>query len=336
MPVAPRHLVLPLRDAARNLATEEVLFRTLAPGHPGIFLLWRNSPAVIVGRHQCVADEVDLARAKAEGVPVLRRISGGGAVFHDAGTLCFSLISHEEKAAMGPAFGHVLPCIAAALADVGVTAQLTGRNDLEAGGRKISGSAQFRSGGHLLVHGTLLVEADLSRLGRLLTPAAAKRRAHGVASVRARVGNVAELWAPGTTLRDLERALLARCAPVGAEPAPGLDEMAESLAERKYRSPHWNLDAPDATARVLGRRFPWGTVELRLSMRRGRILALRVTGDFFSDGGVETLERRLEGCPADATAVRSALEGTLWERLFLGCEADVMRAFFVGAARGLA
>ena len=327
----PRHLVLSLGDAARNLATEEVLFRTLPPGHPGIFLLWRNEPALIVGRHQRVADEVDLARATDERIPVVRRITGGGAVFHDAGTLCFSLVSHEERGGRGPAFGRLLPPIVAALADVGVTARLTGRNDLEAGGRKISGSAQFRSGGRLLCHGTLLVRTDLERMGRLLTPGAAKRRAHGVASVRARVGNVADLWAPGSSMESLRAALLARCAPDAEPPDAALDRMAEALAARKYRSPDWNLGAPDAPARVLARRFPWGGVELRFAVRAGRIRDCRVTGDFFSDCGVEALEERLEGCPVDARAVRKALDGLAWERIFLGCGADEMRGFF-GAA----
>lgn len=326
----PLHLALPLRDAARNLATEEVLFRTLAPGHPGLFLLWRNEPAIIVGRHQCAEDEVDLAAAVAEGVPVVRRITGGGAVAHDPGTLCFSWIFHESPGALGPAFGRLLAPVAAALADVGVAARPTGRNDLEAGGRKISGSAQFRAGGRLLLHGTLLVGADLERLGRLLTPGAAKRRAHGVASVRARVGNAADFWAPGTTREDLQAALIARCAPDAETPDASLEGMAELLAERKYRNPHWNLSAPAAT-RVHAGRFPWGTVELRLEERQGRVHSCRVTGDFFSDLDPAALEERLHGCAAQAADVRAALAGLPWERLFLGCEAYVMRGFFASA-----
>lgn len=330
----PRHLVLPLGDAARNLATEEVLFRTLAPGHPGLFLLWRNEPAVIVGRHQCVADEVDQAAARREGVPVIRRITGGGAVFHDAGTLCFSWIANDTG--MGPAFVPLLAQVARALADVGVPARLTGRNDLEAGGRKISGSAQFRSGGRLLVHGTLLVRTDLERMGRLLTPGAAKRRAHGVASVRARVGNAADLWTPGSSTESLQAALLARCAPEAEPPDAGLAHMAELLAQRKYRSPDWNRDTGSAATRTLAQRFPWGGVELRLKVQEGRIRTLRITGDFFSDDGVEALEQCLDGCPAEAAALRRVLDAVPWERYFLGCEADAMRDFFISAVRGLA
>ncbi len=326
----PRHLVLPARDAARNLATEELLFRTLAPGHPGLFLLWRNDPAVIVGRHQYVPDEVDTARAGAENVPVLRRITGGGAVCHDAGTLCFSWICHDPDGA-GPVFARCLAPVTAALAELGVPARLTGRNDLEAGGLKFSGSAQTRANGRVLCHGTLLVRADLSRLGRLLTPDAAKQRAHGVASVRARVCNLADIWAPGTTMEDLEAALLRHCAPEAETPDPATDAMAELLAERKYRCPDWNLGTIPAGARVLRRRFPWGGVELRFAVRRGRIESARVSGDFFSDDGMEALERRLEDCPAEAAAVRAALADVPWERLLAGCDAASMRDFFAAA-----
>ena len=331
----PRHLVLPLRDSACNLATEELLLRTLPPGHPGLFLLWRNEPAVILGRHQWAEEEVALTRATAEGVPVVRRITGGGAVCHDAGTLCFSWICHDGDS-LGPAFQRSLAPIVAALADVGVAATLTGRNDLEAGGRKVSGSAQARLGGRLLCHGTLLVSADLARMGRLLTPGAAKRRAHGVASVRSRVCNVADLWAPGTTLEDLMAALLRHCAPEAEPPDAAshtvMDGMAEALAARKYRSPDWNLGVMPASARVLARRFPWGGVELRFTLRGGRIAGARVTGDFFSDLGVEELERRLEGVAPEAGAVRAALAGLPWGRHFAGCEADAMADFFATAA----
>lgn len=329
----PRHLILPLGDAARNLATEEILFRTLAPDHPGLFLLWRNEPAVIIGRHQCAADEVDLERARAEGLPVVRRITGGGAVCHDAGTLCFSWILNDPGA-LGPAFGRLLAPVVAALGDVGVSARLTGRNDLEAGGRKISGSAQTRAGGRLLLHGTLLVDADLARLGRVLTPEAAKQRANGVASVGGRVRNVAELWTPGTTLEDLVGALLARCAPEAEAPAQPAERMAEALARRKYRDPEWNLGGLAPATRVRRERFPWGMVELRLELAEGRIMGARVTGDFFSDDGPEALERRLRGCPAGPGAVRGALEGLPWEQLFLGCQAEAMRDFFASAVGG--
>ncbi len=326
----PRHLVLPSRDAARNLATEELLLRTLPPAHPGLFLLWRNDPAIIVGRHQYVPDEVDTARAGAENVPVLRRITGGGAVCHDAGTLCFSWIRHDPDGA-GSVFARCLAPVTAALAELGVPARLTGRNDLEAGGRKFSGSAQTRVNGRVLCHGTLLVRADLSRLERLLTPDAAKQRAHGVASVRARVGNLADIWAPGATMEELEAALLRHCAPEAETPDAATDAMAELLAERKYRCRDWNLGAVPAGARVLRRRFPWGGVELRLSVRRGRIAAARISGDFFSDGDMDALERRLEGCPAKAEAVRARLAGMPWERLVAGCDAALMRDFLAAA-----
>ena len=161
------HLTFSTLDPAFNLALEEVLFQSLPAGHPGWFLLWQNGPSVIVGRHQCTADEVNADFIRRENLPVVRRITGGGAVYHDTGNLNFSFIEHangREKVD----FRRYLEPVCAALADLGVQAVLSGRNDIEANGRKISGSGQMLRRGKVLHHGTLLIDVNFERLSSVL------------------------------------------------------------------------------------------------------------------------------------------------------------------------
>lgn len=134
-------LSLTSTDPAFNLALEECLLQWLPADHPGLFLLWQNAPSVIVGRHQVTLDEIDSDFVRRRGLPVVRRMTGGGAVYHDLGNLNFSFMenAHGRKTVD---FARYLRPVCEALAELGVRASLSGRNDLEAGGRKISGSAQ--------------------------------------------------------------------------------------------------------------------------------------------------------------------------------------------------
>ena len=160
-------LSLSSTDPALNLALEECLLQWLPADHPGLFLLWQNAPSVIVGRHQVTLDEIDADFVRRRGLPVVRRMTGGGAVYHDLGNLNFSFMenAHGRKTVD---FARYLRPVCAALAELGVQASLTGRNDLEAGGRKLSGSAQSLRQGRILHHGTLLVsmQGSTKRISR--------------------------------------------------------------------------------------------------------------------------------------------------------------------------
>ena len=178
-----------VNDEARpgfNLALEQVVLAR-APGPA--FMLWRNGPSVIVGRHQSAADEVDLAAAADAGVRVYRRASGGGAVYHDLGTVNFSFAL--------PADAPVGEALAAFVALLGAPAAATERNDVLVAGRKAVGTAQRLCGSRRLFHGCLLYDTDLGALARLLTPSPRKLARHGVASVGARVANLREITGSG-------------------------------------------------------------------------------------------------------------------------------------------
>lgn len=324
-------LSLETLDAASNLALEEHLCNSLPPGHPGFFLLWQNSPSIIVGRHQCTIEEVNVEQVQRDGLPVIRRMTGGGAVYHDLGNLNFSFMCHAAPGeASRPDFARFLRPVCRALQDVGVTAVISGRNDLEVGGRKISGSGQRRFQGRILHHGTLLVQADFARMAAVLTPDAAKLRSRGVRSVRARVGNLAEMWRPGTTMEMLRAALLRHCAAGQASLRPEDCAAAAALAEAKYRQWSWNYGASPPFDEERRQRFDWGSLCVRLSVRQGRIVHCRIFGDFFAMSDVEELEALLTGQSCEPAHLRRLLTRMDWQRWFADADPAAMLELFAG------
>ena len=258
-----------------------------------------RTPPASSWRHQVTLDEIDADFVRRRGLPVVRRMTGGGAVYHDLGNLNFSFMenAHGRKTVD---FARYLRPVCAALAELGVQASLTGRNDLEAGGRKISGSAQSLRQGRILHHGTLLVSLDFGELVQALHVDPDKIRSKGIASVRSRVANISEFWTPGSGMEDLRAALLRHCADGEGSLEPEVLRAAEELAERKYRSWDWNYGASPAFTLQRRERFPWGLVDWRLDVRDGMVRDCRICGDFFAAADVAGLEA-CAGCAAGAT-----------------------------------
>lgn len=316
-------------DPAFNLALEETLFNMLRPGDPGWFLLWRNGPSVIVGRHQNTVEEVNAELVRTYNLPVVRRMTGGGAVYHDVGNLNFSFLTPAEGLGRLD-FGVFLRPVLAALAELGVAAAFSSRNDITVEGRKVSGSAQSRNKHAVLHHGTLLVDLDLDMLGAVLTGAPDKYISKGVASIRSRVCNLSEVLPSGIGMRDLQSALTAHCAQgEGMLPDSVLDT-AHDLAERKYRCWDWNYGASPPFSERRRQRFSWGAVECRFDVRHGRIAACRIYGDFFSQADISELEARLTGVLYAPEALAEVLADQSLEEFFSGCDAPSMRAFLAG------
>jgi len=307
-------------DGTFNLAVEEYLLRT---EDDDVFMLWQNKNTVVIGRNQNAWAEIDLPYAQAHGVQVVRRLSGGGAVYHDLGNVNFTFIT-AAKSGQQVDFSPFTAPIIRALAELGVDAALDGRNDILAGGAKISGNAQCtyrRPDGtaRLLHHGTLLLSSDLTRLTSLLRPRPEKLRARGIRSVRSRVTNLTDLPGfPPLTAAELIEHLARSAAPGGDLRQVGdLRPLSEAecdavraLQREKYGTWEWNFGASAAHETEYTARFPFGTLSAAYSVKEGKITDLRLWGDYFGTAPVDVLEAALRGTELRRDAVANALEHT--------------------------
>lgn len=224
-------------DPAWNLALESWLFDWETK--EDILFLWQNDACVVIGKNQSAPLEVDLDAARELGVPVIRRQTGGGAVWHDAGNLNFTYITNDDPETESPYAAFLGPLVEV-LAEQGIEAAFNGRNDLCVQGRKISGSAARVRNGRLLHHGTLLVCSDFAPMERLLTPDAAKLRRNGIRSVKSRVANLTD-FAPELTVAKLKDLLRGKFAPERELVLSPADLEQIRTRQARYRDPAWNF-----------------------------------------------------------------------------------------------
>lgn len=314
-----------------NLALEEYLCRMAAREGCEFFMLWQNEPSIIVGRFQNTLEEINADFVRERGIHVVRRNSGGGAVYHDLGNINYSFVMADREGEFN--FAFFTEPIIRALRSLGADAELSGRNDIAIGSKKVSGGAQYRRGGILLHHGTLLFDSDLDVLSQALKVSQEKFRSKGVKSVRARVGNIRDSLPQAQTAADFISLLEARIeglTPRGLTP----DDRAEveTLMREKYSTWDWNYgESPEFTERKRAR-FPWGGVEAYLEVDKGIITGCELRGDYFGSGDYAPLLERLVGTPYTRTALEKALEGLSTHEMFAGSTAeDILTLLTPGA-----
>ena len=310
-------------DPAYNLALEEFLHLHRQP-LCDVFLLWQNEPTVVIGRHQNTFDEIHRDYVEAAGVHVMRRNSGGGAVYHDLGNLNFSFLVDDCE--NGFHFERFTQPVIRTLEQLGVTAENSGRNDIAIAGLKISGNAQFRCNGRLLHHGTILFDANLENLAKALNVAPEKYVSRAVASIRSRVTNVCEHLAAHIPISEFREQLAKNVmAEYGIKPDSLSDREQEAvcrLRDEKYRCWEWNYGtSPPFWTHTGVQKFPWGTLDVRLEVRNGEIASCVFYGDFFSPDDPQTLAGRLIGLRFD----RRTLENTLPESEIRRVFPDLMK-----------
>ena len=289
-----RYLVVQSRltDPYHNLALEESLL-TLAEDAV-ILYLWQNQNTVVIGRNQNPWKECRTALLQQEGGCLARRLSGGGAVFHDLGNLNFTFLMPQSQYDLD----RQLTVIGNAVRAFGIEAERSGRNDILAGGRKFSGNAFYKNGRAAYHHGTLLIDADLEKLGRYLNPSKAKLTAKGVDSVRSRVGNLREL-SGSITVESMKAALMDSFAAICDSPVEKIDVSADPALWDRYRSWEWNY----------GRRLPFtfcwedrldlGCIRIEAAVDGGIIRAAKVYTDAMDWQLPQRLEAALTGSRLD-------------------------------------
>ncbi len=272
-------------DAAWNLALEQYVFDCLPKEH-NYFMLWQNARAGIIGRHQNTLKEINESYVNGHGVQVIRRLSGGGAVYHDMGNLNFTFIQD----AVSPRLDLSLFCkpVAEALQTLGAHAEVNGRNDITLEGKKISGNAQYVKNGRIMHHGTLLFDADLEAATMALTPNAEKILSKGVASVRSRMTTLKEHLPAGISLQQFKQTFLQRLfAGQDMERYELTDAdiaAVDALKQVRYGTREWNYGAePPCDLLCKGRIEGCGTVELHLRLHEGKIASAAFHGDFFGE-----------------------------------------------------
>lgn len=275
-----------------NLALEEHLL--LGQGED-VFMLWRNSPAVIVGRNQNTLAEINYDFVRENNIAVVRRLTGGGAVFHDLGNVNYTFITAASESGFNNYAAFCRPVIDA-LAGLGVKAELSGRNDLLIDGRKFSGNAQCSMSGRMLHHGTLMFDADVSYMQGALNVSEMKISSKGIKSVRSRVTNIASHLPQSMSVEQFIDSLLAEISGGELYELSAQDiASTQKLADEKYSLWEWNFGGSRQYAVSKQTRLPQGCFDVRLDVENGAISAIRIYGDYFAKKDITELEKSLIG-----------------------------------------
>ena len=316
-----RYLVNDCTDACRNMAFDEFALESLPLDEP-VFYLWRNAPSVIIGLNQSAYAEVNLDYLKEHGIALARRVTGGGAVYHDLQNLNYTIVGKSRD--LNADYPDYLHIMVNALRQLGVPAELSGRNDIMVEGRKCSGYAKRVWKDRLMVHGTLMFDVDLSVLQKALSVPGSKMSASGVASVRSKVANLKD-YLPGfadvLALKDALHAILAGTDSEVILSAAQQDGI-EKMADEKFRTWDWLYGrSPEAEFKA-SRKFPCGTVEVSWSVRHGLLEDVRFGGDFLGNRPAEDLAARLDGLRYDKATLLAALQGAGVHDYFDGLTAE--------------
>lgn len=294
-------------DPYYNLAAEEFF---LYQSHEDIFMLWQNQSTAVIGRNQNVYAEINIPFANKSQITIVRRITGGGAVYHDLGNVNYTFITSREKSGVLN-FEYFTSPIISALEKYGINAELSGRNDILCNGAKISGNAQFSTDTRILHHGTLLFDSDLSVMPSLLTVDPDKIKSKAIKSVKSRVTNLKPLFANREMsvndfmdliqqyVQNMYNSNLHQITP---------EENAQILEIRKkYACPDWTFTPKGNYQNRSKKYFPFGLVDIYYSVKNSLLEQINICGDFFGQKDICQLENIITGVPHKKTAVEQIL-----------------------------
>ncbi|GAP13322.1 lipoate-protein ligase [Longilinea arvoryzae] len=317
-----------------NLALEEYLLRNF-PGEDDILLFYINEHAIIIGKHQNTLEEINQEYVQAHDIHITRRLSGGGAVYHDLGNLNFSFITQNKPENVQNFVKFTQPVVEA-LKEMGVPAESGGRNDILVDGRKVSGNAQYISRTRMVSHGTLLLNTDLSVLSHALNPKPTKFESKGIKSVRSRVANIREFLSADMDILDFRQRILQHI--LRAEdgiPQYHLTaadwEAVHKLSVERYQTWDWNYGQSPKFNVQRVQRFSSGEIDARIEVEKGLIHNIRFYGDFFSGRELNELESALMGLRYQEAEVGAKIAGLPIGEYFFGVTPEELLTFLFHA-----
>ena len=302
-----------ITDPRINLAIEEYVLKNMDVDKDSFLLFYINEPSIIIGRNQNTVEEINTEYVDENGIHVVRRLSGGGAVYHDLGNLNYSFITKDDGESFRNFKKFTEPVIKA-LAEMGVTAELLGRNDILVEGRKVSGNAQFATHGRMFSHGTLMFDTEIERVVSALKVKKDKIESKGIKSIRSRVANISEFMEEPMTIEQFRMNIL-KSIFEGEEKIQYWELTEEdwdnirALSAERYGNWDWNYGKSPKFNMQHSHRFPVGGVDVRLQVEKGNIIDdVNIYGDFFGVGDVALVEDSLKGVQYDRESISNALE----------------------------
>lgn len=314
-----RYLVNRSTDPWYNMAFDEYCLEQLSSDVP-VFYLWQNRPSVIIGLNQNAFKEVNVPFLNDRGILLARRVTGGGAVYHDLQNLNYTIVGRSED--LDRDYEGYLHYMLDALRALGVDASMSGRNDILVDGRKVSGYAKRVWRDRLMIHGTLMYDVDVDTLTRVLDTDGSKLHGKGIASVKSRVANLKEYLPEVSDIHDLQGRLQRRLAGDDGELVLTSGQLSDiqRLRDEKFALWEWNWGHSPRAAVSRAARLGCGGVEATFDIVEGEIRSLSFGGDFLGGLPAAELAARLEGCRYERAAVLAALASSPARLYFDGVE----------------
>lgn len=319
-----------ITDPRINLAIEEYALKNLS-NDDDYLLFYINEPSIIIGKNQNTIEEINDEYVKENNIHVVRRLSGGGAVYHDLGNLNFSFIMTDDGRSFHN-FKKFTEPVVAALQSLGVNAELSGRNDIQVGERKISGNAQYFSGGRMFNHGTLLFDSEIEHVVNALKVNQVKVQSKATKSIRSRVANISEFLEKPMRIEEFRSYLLNHIFAGQEIEEYVLTEQdwanIDQLSKTRYQTWEWNYGESPRSNFSQTLRFDIGTVEAKLNIENGKIQEAKIFGDFFGVRDVAELEQQLNGILYTKETVLQALDKVELQNYFGKIEANQLVDLF--------
>ncbi len=298
-------------NAAYNLAFEQYVFDDM-PKDRQYFMLWQNNNAIIIGKNQNTMEEINSAIVKEKNVDVVRRLSGGGAVYHDIGNLNFTFISDAQNVEKLNMKVFTEPIIST-LCELGIEAKQTGRNDIVINGKKFSGNSQYIKNNRVMHHGTILFDSNLDMIQKMLNVSKQKIKSKGLKSIKSRMTNIKDHLDSDieltTFIEILKKNVFKNAAVEDYILGPDDDNKIQQIMKERYGSWDWNYGFSPEYSIVREQNIEGcGHVKLYIDIKDGRIDKFSSSGDYFGSGDICDLEELLKDRRYEDSEIRRALK----------------------------